>query len=262
MTSADNGQWEVGSGQEGAFVLARAGGIEMQKVKGLSGSALKIFAIVTMAVDHTAAILLQGMRTNPEIAKLYWVMRYVIGRFSFPVFCFLLVEGFQKTKNRYKYAGRLLLFALLSEVPFDVAFYGSVWYPSSQNIFFTLAVSFLMMMGMEEITKRVTNPWAALFCKMAVFLAAAFVAEQIICCDYGANGVIAITVLYLFRQYKWAQLFAGCIAFLWEVTAPLGFIPVAFYNGQRGWKLKYVFYAFYPVHLMILYLIFRGMQGF
>jgi len=60
-------------------------------------------------------------------------------------------------------------------------------------------------------------------------------------------------VIYLFRQNSAQQALAGALAFCWELPAPLGFLPVAFYNGRRGWRMKYVFYWFYPVHLLILY---------
>ena len=73
------------------------------------------------------------------------------------------------------------------------------------------------------------------------------------CCDYGGWGILAIAVLYLFRENKQLQILTGCVSFCWEMPAMLGFIPVAFYNGKRGLKLKYLFYVFYPVHLLILY---------
>lgn len=226
----------------------------MLKNRGLSGSTLKIIAMISMLVDHTGEVLLRSILTGEAYITAYKIMRLWIGRIAFPVFCFLLVEGFQRTGNRAKYAFRLFLFALISEIPFDLAFNGKIWDTGYQNVFFTLWIGLLMLTGMAELEKRCRNIWIAFLGKAGIFLAAAFISE-LICCDYGAHGIIAIALLYLFRKNKLEQIIAGCVAFLWEVTAPLAFIPVAFYNGKRGLKLKYVFYAFYPVHLLILHFL-------
>lgn len=224
----------------------------MWKNNGLSGSTLKIMAMISMLVDHTGAVLLSSILTGNAFYKVNWVMRYFIGRFAFPIYCFLLVEGFQRTGSRKKYIIRLFLFAILSEIPFDLAFHGEMWSLAGQNIFFTLSLGMLMMAGMEEIEKRCRNIWMLHIGRVLVFLVIAGIAE-LIACDYGAHGIIAIALLYLFRKNKTEQLIAGCVAFAWEITAPIAFIPVAFYNGKRGISLKYVFYAFYPVHLLLLY---------
>lgn len=233
----------------------------MQRVKGISGSTLKIIAMISMLTDHTAAVLLEdilagGLLTEQQGYAVYGIMRRLIGRLAFPVFCFLLVEGFEKTGNKRKYAGRLFLFALISEIPFNLAFYGSIWEIRYQNIFFTLGLGLFMMIGMETIKKKCRRLWFVLFGEAVLFFITAL-AAQLIHCDYGAKGIAAIALLYIFRRNKAEQLLAGCIAFLWEITAPLAFIPIAFYNGSRGLKLKYAFYVFYPAHLLLLYVISR-----
>lgn len=253
----------------------------MQKMKGISGSTLKIIAVLSMLIDHTAAVLLRPLLVqNSEglifrvdfsfayinemmqsgftgkIYVVYLLMRNVIGRFAFPIYCFLLVEGFEKTHNRLKYAGRLLLFALISEIPFDLAFYDSISDYTGQNVFFTLFLGFFMMWGMKKMEELTAAFWVKGIGMGALLLTAAYVAEKI-CCDYGANGIAAIALLFLLRRNKIGQISAGCMAFLYEVTAPLAFIFVAMYNGQRGIKLKYIFYAFYPVHLTVLYILLK-----
>ncbi|MCM1135684.1 MAG: conjugal transfer protein TraX [Clostridium sp.] len=251
----------------------------MQKRLELSGGTLKIMALIFMLIDHTAAIvfppilrrygvtyfgdisieymrglLLEG--TVGVIYVLYQVMRRILGRLAFPIYCFLLVEGFEKTGSRGKYAGRLLAFALISEVPFNLAFRGRLFDTSYQNVFFTLLLGLLMMWLMELIQTRAASLYLACFGCLAVFTAAALIAE-FIQCDYGAHGTIAIGLLYFFRRDKIKQLIAGCVAFFWEFTAMFSFIFIGFYRGRRGIKLKYVFYIFYPAHLLILYLISR-----
>lgn len=253
-------------------------GANMQKYSKISGSTLKLIALVTMLIDHTAAVLLPyPMLENGiyyfnfsiEYAAaalgegpagwfyiLYQIMRRFLGRLAFPIYCFLLVEGFEKTHSRMKYAFRLFLFALFSEVPFDLAFNSRTFYAHYQNVFFTLFLGFLMMWAMRLLEERVQIPTLKWGGTAIIFLAAAFAAERIYC-DYGANGIIAIALLYLFRKNRRQQIIAGTMAFLWEVTAPLAFIFVGLYNGKRGLKLKYIFYLFYPLHLLILYFFSR-----
>ena len=78
--------------------------------------------------------------------------------------------------------------------------------------------------------------------------------------DYDAFGVFFIVLLYLCRNQIWMQTIIGSIALLWEVTAPLAFIPIRLYNGTRGKKnLKWFFYLFYPVHLLVLVIIRAGL---
>lgn len=248
-----------------------------RKGTGISGSTLKIIAVVCMLVDHTAAVLLghilvdngiysvadfsfgymqELIQTSPMgwVYFAYQVMRRFIGRIAFPIFCFLLIEGFEKTKSRLKYAGRLFAFALISEIPFDLAQNGEAFYPYYQNVFFTLFIGLCMIWLMEKIEKRCQNLFFRLAGWTAIFFAASVLSEFIYC-DYGAHGIIAVALLYLFRQNKLEQMIAGCIAFLWEITAPFAFVFIALYNGKRGIRLKYFFYIFYPAHLLVLYLL-------
>ena len=73
--------------------------------------------------------------------------------------------------------------------------------------------------------------------------------------DYSYKGIFCIMALYLFRHMKWEQIAVGAVSFLWEKPASLAFLPIIFYNGKRGMRLKYFFYLFYPLHLLCIYLI-------
>ena len=228
----------------------------MQEKKGISAGTLKIIAVISMLVDHTAAVLLESVLLSGESPKglhsLYMVMRGGIGRLAFPIYCFLLVEGFERTRNRRNYALRMLVFAFLSEIPFDLAFHGKMFFWQGQNVFVTLFLGLVLMTLfhlLETKQMSVGLKWAG---KIGVFLIIAVLAELSFC-DYGAKGIVAIMALYLFRAKHMEQIIAGCIAFCWEITAPLAFIPIAFYKGRKGINLKYVFYFFYPVHLLVLY---------
>lgn len=228
--------------------------------RGISGSTIKIIAIVSMLIDHIGAVVVyryigytirQGNIAPNEIYELYHLLRN-IGRWGFPIFCFLLVEGFLHTRSVVKYALRLGLFALVSEIPFNLAFSGRVFDPSYQNVFFTLFIGLLVMICFRTVER--TNLHIAL--KALFFLLsliAGYYIAVFLCTDYNGIGVCCILVIYFFRNNKSLQLLAGSLAFMWEVPAPIAFIPIAFYNGKRGLKMKYFFYAFYPVHLLVLY---------
>ncbi len=234
---------------------------EEKKHLGLSGSTLKIIAMVTMLIDHIgAAVLLryllymQNQRLDiNQVYGLYRVLRS-IGRISFPIYCFLLVEGFQKTRNLGKYILRLGVFTLITEVPFDLCFSSKPFSLSHQSVMLTLLIGVITMWGVSLLEKHLQGGILRV-CGSAVIIIIGAAAAELMNTDYGFIGVICIMVIYVLRQSKWLQIAGGCLVFLWEVWAPIAFIPIAFYNGKRGLKLKYLFYLFYPVHLLLLYLI-------
>lgn len=230
------------------------------KRSSLSGSTLKIFAIVTMMIDHTGAALIGPLRYfAPEnmqhfFTELYPVTR-AIGRLAFPVFCFLLVEGFIHTRSTVKYALRLFLFALISELPFDFALANNLFSWHHQNVYFTLLIGLLVMMGVtyfeQRPTKNALQRWFSILMEAAILAGGLYLAK-VMYTDYGFKGVFLIEVLYFLRFDRRLQSIFGAIAISWEAWAPLSFILVWFYNGTRGKQMKYFFYWFYPVHLIIL----------
>lgn len=260
----------------------------------LDSDALKIIAIVTMLIDHIGAsflekILYSGNTGIPD----YWyevdtVLRS-IGRTAFPIFAFLLVEGFFHTRSRKKYLGRLLLFAVLSEIPFNLAFHGFLFYPGSQNVFWTFCIGFLVIWGLEklygayrsgsdilrrdskriqeykrenrfEIRYRAGYPIVVMFAAVCVVMTGA-VSALILKADYGIYGFLLILLFYLGRHGNVPRIVVctcGYLLFLWEPYCLFGFLLILFYNGkrkQRGRGFQFFFYFFYPVHLLILGLI-------
>lgn len=223
----------------------------------LSGFWLKMIAIVTMLIDHLGATLFQNQ---------IW-MRYV-GRIAFPIFCFLIVEGFVHTKDVKKYSIRLFIFAIISELAFDFAFYGKLFYWEHQNVFFTLLFGLLCLIAIERNTKTSLQ----VICVISAMLLA-----WVFCTDYGGAGVLLIVCFYLFRDNKLKILIAlflinsilltrfFTIEYLWETNrlfkifiqdfAILSILPIGLYNGKRGINMKWFFYLFYPLHLLIIYLI-------
>ena len=226
----------------------------------LSGSTLKIIALVTMFIDHIGAVIVQRTMSMPGFDhefwnSLYWPLRN-IGRISFPIFCFLLVEGYIHTSNVKKYLGRILLFALVSEIPFNLGITGKLFSLNYQNVFWELACGIVAMMCLEMIEKNKISYFLQVILRLTVIAVFALGAE-ILKFDYGMYGIISMVALYVFRQKKISQLLVGAISFGWEQVAPVAFLPIAFYNGKRGRNIKYAFYIFYPAHLLILYAIAR-----
>lgn len=225
----------------------------MKEYKGiLSGSTLKLIALAAMAVDH-AACLLVNPHTSPE---LYQILRGLIGRASFPLFCFLLVEGFCHTGHLSKYILRLGLFAIISEIPFDLAFFGTFFYPEYQNIFFSLFIGILMLALFQYIMDHLKDRPVQLLLLPGTVLAGCFLAYALHT-DYGYMGILLIFAFYVFRGKKVEILLSNCL-FNMIKNQPFGIISaplIYLYNGKRGISLKYLFYAFYPIHLIILYLI-------
>ena len=266
------------------FVLGSSIESMNEKKFGISGSTLKWIAIITMLIDHVGATILTKqllhMNMNPVVYGgvtqdfiehfngLLYIMKIArkIGRVAFPIFCFLLVEGFLRTKNLKKYILRMALFALLTEVPFDLAFAGTPVYWDYQNVMFTLLIGLLTMWGCKMVVGYVLGilqksqkgkTWMLpiiILIYGAYTVGGAFVAD-LVQCDYGGKGIVPIMVIYFLRFYKPAQMVGGAVSFYWELPAPIAFLPIWLYNGERGMKMKYFFYAFYPLHLLILYVI-------
>ncbi|WP_455716104.1 TraX family protein [Anaerosporobacter sp.] len=230
-----------------------------RNIKGISGSTIKLIAIITMLIDHSAATIIGYLPVyNSTIYTIYVSMRN-IGRIAFPCFCFLLIEGFIHTRSRVKYAIRLALFALISEIPFDLALNHELMDNSHQNVFFTLFIGFVTITLLNTVIyKKQWNKIIKIILAL-IICAAGLKIALVLKTDYDAVGVLTIIIMYLLRNYKTAAMYGGCMTLtLWmlqEAYAFIGMIPIALYNGTRGFKLKYFFYIFYPAHLLILYAI-------
>lgn len=236
--------------------------------QGLSGTALKRIACITMFIDHIGAscleagILLPAITTGAasyggvSVSALLTVDRVLrfTGRLAFPLFCFLLVEGFLHTHDAKRYVQRLLLFGCISEVPFDLAFFRTPFTLQYQNVYWTLALGLLAMAGIRHFeTPAGSSTTKGILCACACALAA-----QLANTDYGAIGVMLIAALYITRADRKKQCIVGAAMMLYELTAPLAFVLIWFYNGQRGACGKVqqqVFYWFYPVHIALLALV-------
>ncbi len=204
----------------------------------LSGSWLKMTAMLSMTIDHMAYYY--GIE-NPY---LYEVMR-TIGRIAFPTFAFLQAEGFVHTKNRQKYMLSLFIFALLSEIPWLL-----LNHDGSHNVLFTLLAGLLGLYVLENCKNR----WLTMAFITSIACATIFADT-----DYSWKGFGLVLIFYMFRGRPELQaLFGIPLMYEYGITGILmAFAVIWLYNGERGFvngmAWKYAFYAFYPVHLMLIY---------
>ncbi|MCB5940762.1 conjugal transfer protein TraX [bacterium 210820-DFI.6.52] len=231
----------------------------------LSGFGLKWLAVCTMLADHIGAAILEPVFLLP-LYGLYeggggglpgWygpllltdMALRTVGRLAFPLFCFLLAEGFCHTRDRRRYALQLLTFALLSEIPFDLAFALTPFAPDYQNVYFTLFFGVLSLQLLVWLEGRALLQvlGVGLCCLAAAGLSA----------DYGAMGVLLVALFYLTRQRPAARAAMGSAALLSlgasELPALFSFLPISLYSGQKGRGPKWFFYWFYPLHLLLLW---------
>ena len=225
----------------------------LDRCKILSGSMLKVIALVSMFIDHLAYTLADYIPLledplfcigSTEIT-LFFIMRR-IGRLAFPIFCFLIAEGIVHTRDIRVFGARLLGFALVSEVAFDMMMTHSWVYIYKQNVFFTLFLGVLMV----YVYERINTQWLKWLCMVAVAIVAMGLRA-----DYGLVGVLLIFVMYLFREQSAAKTVLA-YPLLGRITAMAAFVPIFMYNGKRGFikspVWKYVFYAIYPLHMALL----------
>lgn len=217
---------------------------------------LKTIALITMFIDHGA------MAFRAHLSDSLYLLLRSVGRLSFPIFCFLLAEGFFHTRDRNHYLGRLLLFGFLSEIPFDLVLEGTSTFLergasmtdlmdfSSQNVFFTLALGFTAMILMESFRE---SP----LCIPAVLIIFPLLGE-IIRCDYGAMGILTIIFFYFHRKTGGFPLGYCFIPLLilglrsWVQLLCLFSLPLMLcYNGEKGKGPKYFYYIAYPGHLYL-----------
>ena len=244
-------------------------------LKCISQEGLKLLACLTMLIDHIGAILIlmlyqtaaaAGSSHAGSLLELYQFLR-IVGRLAFPIYCFLLSEGVHYTSNPEKYCLRLLIAALVAELPYDLALRGGFTW-EKQSVMVTLLLGFLALEGM----KRCPN----LILKLLIPLPFAWLAGKLRC-DYGANGIWLMALFFLTREVRHAPLlqllgmwflfspghlmvlnWVGGVRITAQEWAVLSVFPIALYSGEKqshSKGLQWAFYLFYPVHLTLLWIL-------
>lgn len=223
---------------------------EAEKLRILDGTSLKLIAMISMVFDHVGDMFFPGA-----------VWMRMIGRLAMPLFSFCIAEGYAHTRDKKKYLCRMGIFALISEIPFDLAFEGRIGL-GHQNIMLSFFLAILSLMLYDRIRGE-GKERAALKTALGILCAVAVAALALLLrADYTVFAVIAVFLFYVLRD-RGALLRCGAGVGFLALTRTVGYyratglslIPLLLYNGKRGRGLKWLFYAFYPGHLLLLYLL-------
>ena len=229
---------------------------------------LHIMAMLFMLCDHLWGTIVTGND---------WLT--CIGRLTFPIYAFMIVEGYFHTKNLKKYVLRLLLFAVISEIPFNLAMGSSLFFPIHQNVLWSFLISIGFIHWNEKVKEK--QLWKRILVGFAT-ICIGYLVGIITFVDYYNAGIFMVLVFYFFRGKKW-WCYLGQFICLWYINfemlgglsyeidifgqthfiarqglALLALIPIWLYKGKQGYHskpLQYFYYVFYPLHLLILGLL-------
>lgn len=242
----------------------------------ITGTGVKTIAVVTMLIDHVAAGLLKywlsthaGSQDVSIYYDIYWIMRS-IGRMAFPLYCYMLVEGFLHTSNLQKYVLRILGMAVISEVPFDLALRWQLIDIEHNNVMWELALGLVVLLCMHRVLFNMDTIIKSEVLRRGMAVAIMLVGMligHVLNLDYSNSGIACIAMMYFLYGYTRQQrlisyatgvlmlaLMSGSI----EIYAFLMLIPLYFYEGHRGRDskvLRVFFYTFYPLHLITIYVV-------
>lgn len=231
---------------------------------GLNAAHLRLLALGLMLLDHVWALFMPGG---------YQWMTY-LGRIAFPIFAFQIAEGYTHTSNFRRYAVRLLVFGLVSEIPFNLMYASTVFYPFHQNVMFTLLLGLLAVRALDKGQEAGSlKGWMTVAAQVLGCCLLALVGMT----DYGITGVLTVVAFYVFRKGRFAKLgqivvllllhmvffkglyvelslFGQVLELQTQGFALLALPLIWLYNGEKGGgrALQYGSYVFYPLHMLVL----------
>ena len=221
---------------------------QLKRIQILDSTALKIIAMISMVLDHV------GDNFFPDQT---WMR--ILGRIALPIFAFCICEGYTHTRDKVKYLKRMLLFGAVSEIPFDLVTSDKVLEFSHQNIMLTFSWALIALMLFDRVTEKKKK---SSFLIGAGVLLLFMICSIILMLDYSFLALALIFVCYLLRNRElWIRNTAASavhalfrnVGIYW--FGLLGFLPIFLYNGKRGRGYKWLFYIFYPGHLLLIWLI-------
>lgn len=232
---------------------------------------LHVLAMALMLCDHLWATIFP-----------YKEWMTCVGRIAFPIFAFMIVEGYFHTHDFRKYILRMLIFAIISEIPFNYVYANSLIYPFHQNVLWTFFIGLLLIRFLENVKKK--NKFILYVLASAGALLVGVIVGTLTMVDYYGAGVITVLMFYFLRKRTWYNMVLQFIFIFFVFTEMIGgyyyqfdilghgfefqqeafsilaLIPIWLYNGKQGYHSKwfqYFCYAFYPGHLVVLYIIWQ-----
>ena len=233
------------------------GNNRFSKIRVFSGAQLKYIAFLSMLIDHVNKALMYPLLTENGFLRYVSDVFDILGRVAFPLFAFFLVEGFFKTGNRFKYLLNLIVFGIISEIPFDLFQSAVLFQPNSNNVMFTLALALVMIWVIDElkVPKSYIIPPVLWFPVSIIIVITVCLLSMIWGLDYEYHGILIAYFFYIFRNNPILSIIGGYLSIFKTPWALLGFGLTLTYNGKRGKQNKILNYLFYPVHLLILGLL-------
>lgn len=262
---------------------------------------LKIVACVVMFIDHLTHIFLAMFAPGTAYSAVYDIPNGMtiyelgrgIGRSAFPIFAFLIVEGYCHTRNRIRYLLQILAAAVLAYYPYRWALVDFYEGPVFDTLF-TFAYAIVAMWVIDEVFLRYLGHYARqsraakassnwkvasnakafpnekiavrLLLSAAVVAFICYLAEQVTPCDYGMAGILLVLIFFLLRDFRLGGVLLGYVCLVIRATSEVmafpGMILILLYNGKRGRQLKYFFYLFYPLHLLLIFALRRILWGY
>jgi len=223
----------------------------LKKFQFFSGAQLKYLAFISMLIDHVNNAIVTPMLDGGGFLLYLSNIFSILGRIAFPIFIFFIVEGFFKTSNRKKYLITLLIFGVISEVPFDMFTSKTFFDPHWNNMMFTLALCLITIWIIDSIKNKLDNKVLWYVISIIIVILFGFLALQL-SLDYDYHAIVVAYLFYIFYDKPILGAGLGYLSIIKELYSFLGFGMTLTYNGERGRQYKWLNYFFYPVHILIL----------
>lgn len=223
-----------------------------ERIQVLSGAQLKYIAMLSMLIDHVNKALIYPNLSGGALLIVSDLFD-ILGRIAFPIFAFFVVEGFFQTRSRAKYLGWMLVFGVISEVPFDLFTTRTFFNPNWNNIMFTFALVLITLWSIDVLKQKLSKAlWYPIsFGIVGVMCLVAMLTGV----DYEYHAILVGYFFYLFRTMRPLAIPFSFVSMYKEPWALLGFGLTLAYNGKRGKQNKLLNYGFYPAHLLVLGLL-------